>query len=155
MMPAARVGDLHVCPMVTGVVPHVGGPILPPGGLPILIGGMPAARVGDERTAFANFLRGMQSHPVFVPAVEELLKLRVSRRLVEAHRWDFLRAARFEPRLAEKIFDYLLLHRAPETAQCIVRTIPMDEVSRVRLAERLTAAISSKNRETRCVPSQA
>jgi uncharacterized Zn-binding protein involved in type VI secretion len=33
--------------MVTGVVPHVGGPILPPGGLPILIGGMPAARVGD------------------------------------------------------------------------------------------------------------
>ena len=46
-MPAARVGDMHVCPMVTGVVPHVGGPILPPGGLPVLIGGMPAARVGD------------------------------------------------------------------------------------------------------------
>jgi uncharacterized Zn-binding protein involved in type VI secretion len=33
--------------MVTGVVPHVGGPILPPGGVPVLIGGMPAARVGD------------------------------------------------------------------------------------------------------------
>lgn len=46
-MPAARVGDMHVCPMVTGVVPHVGGPILPPGGIPVLIGGMPAARVGD------------------------------------------------------------------------------------------------------------
>jgi uncharacterized Zn-binding protein involved in type VI secretion len=46
-MPAARVGDPHLCPMVTGVVPHVGGPILPPGGLPVLIGGMPAARVGD------------------------------------------------------------------------------------------------------------
>ena len=46
-MPAARVGDMHVCPMVTGVVPHVGGPILPPGGLPVLIGGLPAARVGD------------------------------------------------------------------------------------------------------------
>jgi len=45
--PAARVGDMHVCPMVTGVVPHVGGPILPPGGIPVLIGGMPAARVGD------------------------------------------------------------------------------------------------------------
>ncbi len=28
--PAARVGDLHTCPMVTGIVPHVGGPILPP-----------------------------------------------------------------------------------------------------------------------------
>ncbi|MEX2558942.1 MAG: PAAR domain-containing protein [Pirellulales bacterium] len=28
-------------------MPHVGGPILPPGGIPVLIGGMPAARVGD------------------------------------------------------------------------------------------------------------
>ena len=48
--PAARVGDMHVCPMVTAVVPHVGGPILPPGGLTVLIGGMPAARVGDMAT---------------------------------------------------------------------------------------------------------
>jgi uncharacterized Zn-binding protein involved in type VI secretion len=45
--PAARVADMHVCPMVTGIVPHVGGPILPPGGITTLIGGMPAARVGD------------------------------------------------------------------------------------------------------------
>ena len=49
-MPAARVGDMHACPMVTGVVPHVGGPALPPGGLPVLIGGMPAMRVGDMCT---------------------------------------------------------------------------------------------------------
>ena len=46
-MPAARIGDMHVCPMVTVLVPHVGGPVLPPGGLPVLIGGLPAARVGD------------------------------------------------------------------------------------------------------------
>ena len=46
-MPAARVTDMHVCPMVTVLVPHVGGPILPPGGIPVLIGGLPAARVGD------------------------------------------------------------------------------------------------------------
>ena len=46
-MPAARVGDLHVCPMVTVLVPHVGGPVLPPGGVPVMIGGMPAARIGD------------------------------------------------------------------------------------------------------------
>jgi uncharacterized Zn-binding protein involved in type VI secretion len=45
--PAARAGDMHVCPMVTGVVPHVGGPIMPPGEPTVLIGGMPAARVGD------------------------------------------------------------------------------------------------------------
>ncbi len=50
MMPAARVGDMHVCPMVTGIVPHVGGPILPPGCPTVLIGNMPAARVGDMAT---------------------------------------------------------------------------------------------------------
>jgi len=38
---------MHVCPMVSGVVPHVGGPILPPGGVTVLIGGLPAARTGD------------------------------------------------------------------------------------------------------------
>jgi uncharacterized Zn-binding protein involved in type VI secretion len=38
---------MHVCPMVTGIVPHVGGPILPPGAITVLIGGLPAARVGD------------------------------------------------------------------------------------------------------------
>jgi len=46
-MPAARVTDMHVCPMVTVLVPHVGGPVLPPGGIPVLIGGLPPARVGD------------------------------------------------------------------------------------------------------------
>ena len=51
MQPAARVGDMQTCPMVEGgVVPHVGGPILPPGGTTVLIGGMPAARAGDMAT---------------------------------------------------------------------------------------------------------
>ena len=46
MFPAARATDLHTCPMVTGVVPHVGGPISM--GLPtVLIGKLPAARLGD------------------------------------------------------------------------------------------------------------
>jgi uncharacterized Zn-binding protein involved in type VI secretion len=45
--PAARVSDMHTCPMVTGVVPHVGGPILPPGCPTVLIAGLPAARMGD------------------------------------------------------------------------------------------------------------
>jgi uncharacterized Zn-binding protein involved in type VI secretion len=44
---AARISDMHVCPMVTGVVPHVGGPVLPPGCVTVLIGGLPAARTGD------------------------------------------------------------------------------------------------------------
>ncbi len=53
MKPAARISDMHVCPMVTpGVppIPHVGGPILPPGAPTVLIGGLPAARMGDMAT---------------------------------------------------------------------------------------------------------
>ena len=47
MPPASRIGDMHTCPMVTGVVPHVGGPIVM--GCPtVMIGFMPAARVGDQ-----------------------------------------------------------------------------------------------------------
>ncbi|MBC7238177.1 MAG: PAAR domain-containing protein [Chloroflexi bacterium] len=50
--PAARMGDMHTCPMVTPgtpPVPHVGGPILT-GSATVLIGGQPAARVGDTAT---------------------------------------------------------------------------------------------------------
>ena len=51
MPPAARVADMHTCPMVNpGPVPHVGGPILPPGCVTVLIGSMPAARVADMCT---------------------------------------------------------------------------------------------------------
>ncbi len=75
-MPAARISDMHVCPLVTVLVPHVGGPIAlgcftvltcclpqaqvgnmcvcvgPPdviamGSVTVLVGGMPAARLGD------------------------------------------------------------------------------------------------------------
>lgn len=45
--PIATVTAMHVCPMVTGIIPHVGGPVLPPGAPTVLIGGLPAARVGD------------------------------------------------------------------------------------------------------------
>jgi uncharacterized Zn-binding protein involved in type VI secretion len=41
---------MHTCPMVDGVKPHVGGPIMPPGAPTVLIAGMPAARVGDMCT---------------------------------------------------------------------------------------------------------
>lgn len=47
---AARVGDMHTCPLVNGTVPHVGGPILPPGCVTVMIAGQPAARVGDMLT---------------------------------------------------------------------------------------------------------
>jgi uncharacterized Zn-binding protein involved in type VI secretion len=48
--PAARMTDMHICPMVTVLVPHVGGPILPPCCPTVLIGSLPAARVGDLAT---------------------------------------------------------------------------------------------------------
>jgi len=49
MMPASRIGDLHVCPMVTGVVPHVGGPFIL-GSPTVLVGMMPQSRVTDQLT---------------------------------------------------------------------------------------------------------
>lgn len=48
--PAARVGDMHACPMVTVLVPHVGGPVLSPGCATVLIGGMPSACIGSAVT---------------------------------------------------------------------------------------------------------
>lgn len=44
--PAARISDMHVCPKRTGKIPHVGGPVAA-GSPDVLIGGLPAARVGD------------------------------------------------------------------------------------------------------------
>lgn len=43
---AARVGDNHVCPLQSPN-PHIGGPILPSGQASVLIGGAPAAKMGD------------------------------------------------------------------------------------------------------------
>jgi uncharacterized Zn-binding protein involved in type VI secretion len=73
MPPAARLSDMHVCPMVTpGVppIPHVGGPILPPCSPNVITGFLPQARVTDmalcvgppdvivmgSPTVFVNFL---------------------------------------------------------------------------------------------------
>ena len=47
MSPAARITDNHICPMVTGQVPHVGGPVLPPGAATVLINNLPAATLSS------------------------------------------------------------------------------------------------------------
>ena len=48
MPPAARIGDLHLCPgLEPGAIAHIGGPIVM-GQANVLIGGLPAARVGDQ-----------------------------------------------------------------------------------------------------------
>ena len=51
MPPAARITDMHICPMQTPgtpPVPHVGGPVIGPGVPNVLIGKLPAAVVGDN-----------------------------------------------------------------------------------------------------------
>lgn len=46
---AARIGDMHACPMVNpGGAPHTGGPISPSGSATVFIGGQPAAKLGDS-----------------------------------------------------------------------------------------------------------
>jgi uncharacterized Zn-binding protein involved in type VI secretion len=47
MPSAARISDMHTCPMFNGPSPHVGGPVTGPGVVTVLIGNMPAAVVGD------------------------------------------------------------------------------------------------------------
>ncbi len=54
MPPAARITDMHTCPMQTPAfpspIPHVGGPITGPCVATVLIGSLPAAVVGDALT---------------------------------------------------------------------------------------------------------
>jgi len=50
MSAAARITDMHTCPMSSGPVPHVGGPIIGPGIVTVLIGNMPASVAGDMCT---------------------------------------------------------------------------------------------------------
>ncbi len=48
-MPAARISDMHTCPMIDpGPKPHIGGPIIGPGVGSVVIGNLPAAVTGDE-----------------------------------------------------------------------------------------------------------
>ena len=102
--------------------------------------GVLAARVGNERMAFQHFLEGMKSEPLFLPSVEELLKLRVSPRMVEEHQYHFCRVARRNPRLVEQIFRFLLLHRQFGAAQRIVQTTPIEETMRHQMEEHLSKA---------------
>ena len=59
--PAARISDMHVCPMSTPApvpIPHVGGPCTGPGIATVLIGGKPAARLGDSTAHGGSIIVG-------------------------------------------------------------------------------------------------
>ncbi len=73
MPPAARITDPHICPATTGPVPHVGGPLIPPGHAPmVLINDLPAATVGTMATCVGPPSVVVQGSPTvfinFMPA---------------------------------------------------------------------------------------
>lgn len=98
-----------------------------------------AAEVGNQRVAFENFYQGMVSRPVFTPAVDDLLNLRLSPALVEKHQYDFTRLVRREPKYLSPVFDYLLLHRAFPAARRIVETMSLDQEARDTLLRKLAS----------------
>ncbi len=99
-----------------------------------------AAQVGNQRVAFEHFYQGIVSRPVFAPAVDEILNLRLSPALVEKYEYDYCRLVRREPRYLAPVFDYLLLHRAFPAARRIAETASLGDGEREALRERLESA---------------
>lgn len=96
-----------------------------------------ALRLGNDRVAFQCLSSGMNSDPPFLPAVEEVLKLRLPPELVERRQFDFCRLVRREPQFLDKTFEFLLLHRAFPAAGRLVETLSLSEEKRAELRERL------------------
>ncbi len=96
-----------------------------------------ALRLGNDRVAFQCLSSGLNANPPFLPAVEEVLKLRLPPELVERRQFDFCRLVRREPRLLDRTFDYLLLHRAFPAAERLIETLSLAEEKRAELRQRL------------------
>jgi len=102
--------------------------------------GLQALAQGNEQLAFRHLASGLGAAPIFRPAVEEMLKLRVPPEIVEKFQWNLCHAARREPQFLEKAFDFLLRHRTFRAAQRLVETLPLTEQKRAELEERLERA---------------
>jgi glycosyltransferase involved in cell wall biosynthesis len=103
--------------------------------------GVLAAGVGEDRVAFERFLSGVKHNPTFEPSLTELLKLRLPSRLIESRQYMFSQAARWNPRLARRVFDYLLTHRAFDGARRIVRTVKLESAQREIMEGQLASAV--------------
>jgi glycosyltransferase involved in cell wall biosynthesis len=110
--------------------------------------GLLATRVGNVHVAFDSFFQGMVARPAFVPAVEEILKLRVSHELVLRHEYDFCRLVRREPQLLEKVLHYLLVHRVFSAASRLIETVPLADDARDQWRERIQSAAAPFYRTT-------
>jgi len=99
-----------------------------------------AAQAGNQKAALESFSVGMVNQPVFGPAVEDLLKLRLPPALVEIMQYDLTRLVRREPQYLIPVFDFLLLHRAFPAARRITNTIRLNEEERDGLLRKLDSA---------------
>jgi glycosyltransferase involved in cell wall biosynthesis len=103
--------------------------------------GLCELRAGDERKAFRHFMASAGGATIFMPAAEEMLKLRVPRQMIEKCQWALCRLARRKPQLLDRVFEYLLLHRAFPAARRLTETLGLGEERRGALIERLDRAM--------------
>ncbi|HUO25902.1 MAG TPA: glycosyltransferase family 4 protein [Candidatus Aquilonibacter sp.] len=93
--------------------------------------------MGDQEKAILHFLPGVHQKPAFAPAVEGILRQRVSRhRAGELHQ-VLCELVRREPPYLEAVFDFYVTHRSLDTPQRLLRTLPLSEEVRETLQERL------------------
>ena len=98
-----------------------------------------AAKIGNDRVAFQHFLVGLKCNRLFEPSFTELLKLRLPRSMIESHQYVFTQAVRGNPRLATKIFEYLLALGAVDAARRIARTVPLEPAQRESMENQLAS----------------
>ncbi|HXY79602.1 MAG TPA: glycosyltransferase, partial [Candidatus Bathyarchaeia archaeon] len=99
-----------------------------------------AGQAGNQRAAVEHLHPGIVARPVFGPAAEDLLKMRLPNALVELMQFDLTRLARREPKYRGAVFDFLLLHRAFFAARRMTETIPLSEQEKELLLGKLASA---------------
>jgi glycosyltransferase involved in cell wall biosynthesis len=99
-----------------------------------------ALQTGNQSVAVANFHQGLMSHPVFKPAVEDLLRLRLPRFVVDSLQYDITRMVRQEPQYLKPVVDFFLLHGVFQPARRLVNTMALTEGEKEILLQRLAMA---------------
>jgi glycosyltransferase involved in cell wall biosynthesis len=104
--------------------------------------GVLAARVGDDRRAFQCFLAGVKCAPLFQPSLTEILNLRLPRAMIESQQYVFTQAARLNPHMAARIFDYLSMHGVYDAAHRITQTIPFEKSQRENFENHIASSLA-------------
>ena len=99
-----------------------------------------ALQAGNQKVAVGNFHVGIVNRPVFRPAADDLLKLRLPNDLAELVQYDLTRLARQGPQYVGPVFEFLLLHRAFPAARRVLETIPLHNQEKTALLEKLASA---------------